>query len=109
MIGLDDILTRLVQRTEERKLQWSRTAEEGRFTTSVGAISVIIAEANTHFAKNYEIEILNESGETVETKLSSHLGPAERLNLVKLYSLARRSAHNVDEILEKLAESLDRK
>ena len=103
MIGLGHILNGLVVRTAEGKLQWSRTVEEGSFAASLDAISVVIAVDDA----GYSLEILDESGSTVDSLEVPDTTKAEDDQLERLYVLARRSAHDVDSVLEKLARSLD--
>ena len=68
MIEVGQILAGLVQRTTEGKLKWSRAVQSDRFVTSVDAISVVIMEIDAILgALDYRLEILDESGETVES------------------------------------------
>lgn len=107
MIELGQILTGLVRRTAEGKLKWSRTVEDYRFVTSVDAISVMIVEEQFDERFQYRLVILDESGETVESLGYEDTGTEEDEQLGRLYVLARRSALNIDSILEKLAEALE--
>lgn len=104
MIELSQILAGLIQRTEEGKLQWIRTVEDDRFISSVDAISIVVVEVKH---PNYRLEILNESGETVESLEYESTTPTQDQQLASLYALARRSALNTDVTLEKLAKALE--
>lgn len=104
MIELGQILSGLVQRTAEGKLKWTGAVEDGRFVTLVDAISVTIAEDGSFY---YRLDILDESGEAVESFGSRDTTDKEDEELARLYVLARRSAHDVDSILEKLAKGLE--
>ena len=106
MIELSQILSGLVQRTAEGKLKWTRSVQNGRFVASVDAISVTVSE-DADFSFRYRLNILDESGETVESLGSLDLPPGEDEELARLYALARRSAHDVDSLLEKLAKGLE--
>ena len=103
MVDLDQVLTGLVRRTDEGVLRWSRTVEGGRFTTSVDAISVLISEDHP----GYRLDILDESGETVESLRYADTTIEQDNKLARLFVLARRSAHNIDSTLEKLARGLE--
>ena len=103
MIGLGRILTGLVARTTEGKLKWSRTVEEDSFAASLDAVSVVIAADDA----GYCLEILDESGSTVDSLESPDTTKAEDDQLARLFVLARRSAHDIDSVLEKLAKSLE--
>lgn len=107
MIELGQVLTGLVRRTTEGKLRWSRTVEQDRFITSVDAISVVIEEAGSPENARYRLDILGESGEIVESLRYEDTTTEQDRKLARLYILARRSAHNTDEILQKLADSLE--
>ena len=104
MIELGQILAGLIQRTTEGKLKWTRTVQNERFVSSVDAISIVVV-AVAH--PKYRLEILNESGETVESLEYQNTSEAEDRQLSRLYALARRSALNTDETLEKLAKALE--
>ena len=106
MIEVGQILAGLVQRTTEGKLKWSRAVQSDRFVTSVDAISVVIMEIDAT-SSNYRLEILDESGETVESLRYPDTSGEEFELLARLYVLARRSALNVDLTLEKLAKALE--
>ena len=103
MIDLDQILTGLIQRTNEGKLNWSRTVESDWFTTSVDVISVMIFEDDGEHGLN----ILDESGRIVESLTYNDTTREQDKKLARLYVLARRSALDIDIVLEKLAQGLE--
>ena len=104
MIEVGQIIARLIERTTEGKLKWSRAIQNDRFVASVDAISIVIWEIAD---PSYTLEILNESGETVESLDFRNSTEAQDLQLAHLYVLARRSALDTDSTLEKLAKSLE--
>ena len=103
MVDLDQVLTGLVRRTEEGILKWSRTVEGSRFTTSVDTISILISIDS----EGYRLDILDESGEVVESLQYADTTVEQDKKLERLFVLARRSAHNIDSTLEKLARGLE--
>ena len=103
MTDLDQILTGLIQRTKEGKLKWSSTAQRHQFTTSIGAISVMIFETESE----HGLDILDESDELVESLRYEDTTTEQDEQLERLYILARRSALNIDSVLEKLAQGLE--
>ena len=109
MIEVGQILAGLVQRTTEGKLKWSRAVENGRFVTSVDAISIMIQEMQYPSPRRnrYGLDILDESGETIESLRYQDATTEQDEQLARLYVLARRSALNTDLTLEKLAKALD--
>ena len=107
MTDLDQILTGLIQRTKEGKLKWSSTHQQDRFTTSVDVISVMIFESVSSFGAGYQLDILDESGEIVESLRHEDTTEEQDELLERLYILARRSALDIDLVLEKLAQGLE--
>ena len=107
MIELGQILDGLVQRTTEGKLKWSRSVHDGRFVTSVDTISVVIEEYVSGGNTRHRLDIVDESGDTVESLDFRDTTGQQDEELARLYVLARRSAHNIDATLEKLARGLE--
>jgi len=107
MIELGQILTGLVQRTNEGKLTWSSSAQGDRFVTSVDAISIVIVEVGGFGGPNYRLEIINEAGDTVDSLGYDESTSEQDLEMSRLFVLARRSASDVDVTLEKLAKALE--
>ncbi len=107
MIDLGQILEGVVQRTTEGKLKWSRTVQNDRFVSSVDAISIVIVEIDSHRQTTYRLDILDESGETVESLGFQDTTPEQDRELARLYVLARRSALDINSTLEKLAKALE--
>ncbi len=106
MTDLDQILSGLIQRTEEGKLKWSSAAQTNRFTTSVDVISVEVFSPNP-LGLSYRLNIRDESGELVESLGQEDTTRHRDGQLERLYVLARRSALEVDSVLEKLAQGLE--
>ena len=114
MNDLDKILDGLLQRTTDGKLKWSRTAEADQFVTSVDTISVIVRRKVVHTfpgvsTPEFQLEILDAQGTSIETigLASGGATPDRQRKLPRLYDLARRSALNIQETLEKLAKALE--
>ena len=80
-----------------------RTVHDDRFITSVDAISIVILEIEG----SYRLDILDESGVTVESLDYQDTTQEQDKQLARLYVLARRSAFNIDSTLEKLAKALE--
>ena len=107
MIGLGQILTGLVQRTAEGKLKWNRSVSVDRFVTSLDAISIVVMETTGFHGVIYSLDILDEMGQTIETLSYGDTTEEQDRELERLFVLARRSAHNIDVTLEKLAKALE--
>ena len=110
MIELDQILDGLIRRTTDGKLQWRRSIHDDHFVASPGGISVVIRELpalHVVDGPTYRFEILDEAGQTVEVLHSGNASTSQDKQLQQLFTLARRSALNIDSVLQKLAEALE--
>ena len=110
MIELDQILDGLIRRTTDGKLQWRRSVRDDQFVASVDAISVVVGEwasFSSGFRPTYRLEILDENGQTVEVLDNDNSTGEQYEKMGQLFALARRSALNIDSVLQKLAESLE--
>ena len=108
MTELGKILAGVFQRTTEEKLHWSRAVEKDRFIASVGAISIVIVEEDDGWVGiRHRLEIIDESGETVEALGYHDTTVEQHRQLQQLYVLARRSALDIDSTLEKLSKALE--
>ncbi len=113
MNELDRILDGLIQRTSDGKLRWSRAASDDQFATSVDTISVIIGrpqELRRGTSGLPQLEIYNEHGHLAEVMQFDAPSPdnVDRIDkLRRLHAMARHSALNVQETLEKLAKALE--
>ena len=106
MIDLGQILVGLLLRTSEGKLKWSPMATNNRFVTSIDAISIVITEVEVR-GVNHRLDILDESGEPIESLVYKDTTPDQDEQLARLYVLARRSALDIESTLEKLAKALE--
>ena len=108
MIDLGQILDGLIQRTTEGKLKWRRSVRDDQFVVSVDAISIVIQELPPRGGDpNYRLEILDENGRTVEVLHYDNSNSEQDKQMASLFVLARRSALNIDSVLQKLAEALE--
>lgn len=111
MNQLETILDGLIRRTSEGKLNWSRTAINNQFATSVDTISVMIGEASRSQGGDHgrpRLEIFDERGDLAEVvQVDVHSSAEQNDKLDRLHQLARRSALNIQETLEKLAKALE--
>ena len=110
MIELGEILKGMVHRTTEGKLRWNRTVENDRFVTSVGAISVAIVYTGFNVEEGdetYRLDIFDELGDVVESLGYQDTTGLQDQEMARLFVLARRSALDVDSVLEKLARGLE--
>ena len=115
MAEISQILERLVTRSEDRDLNWRTTAKPDYYLTTLGEVSVVVGMINRGIdATQYELEILDRRGRSVETLTTGsvfysegNLIPRQASNLKRLFESARRSALDVDTTLDELARQLD--
>ena len=110
MSQLDHILERLIQRTADGSLTWRRSGDNDKFVMSVDSITVAVTDlrgAMGYASLGQRLEIINESGQTVEVlDVNSHPTIEQEERLERLFILARRSALETQATLEKLANAL---
>ena len=108
MIELGQILEGLIRRTTDGKLKWRSSVREDQFVVSVDAISIVIRELPPRGTDlNYRLEILDENGRTVEVLHYDNSNAEQDKQMENLFVLARRSALNIDSVLQKLAQALE--
>ena len=108
MIELGQILTGLIQRTDEGNLKWTRSVQDDRFVTSVDAISLVIGEYDGNWGNpRYRIDIYDDLGDVAGSFDIRDTTEEQQEQLSRLYELARRSANKIDSTLEKLAKALE--
>ncbi len=120
MADLDQIIEALASQTERKAIHWVPTVELNSFTTSVGAISIVVRDlSGASFAltpaSEIQLEVRNQWGEPEEV-VSSTRGLAWEIDpfpteqrataLRNLYTLARRSARGGQDTLDQLARNL---
>lgn len=113
------VLTGLVNRTTDGKLNWRSTWDRNAFLATVDLIAVIIKPSggSSNGQRGYSLEILNNEGliaEVLETdedyaaKVGGrHITDDQRELIVRLFHLARRSALDTEATLSELASRLE--
>ena len=107
---VEELVELLIQGTENRSLQWQATADENAFrlTSATGNVRISRSEVFDQEQMDYftarSLCILNDKGRVVEER-SPQLG-AESQRFDDLFVLARRSAHQTQDVLEKIMREL---
>lgn len=120
MDKMTQVLTGLVNRTDEGKLTWRPTWDSNSFIASVDLIGVVIKPSggsSRSGQRGYALEILNNDGliaEVLETDedYASKVGARsvtdeQRELIIRLFRLARGSALDAEATLSELASRLD--
>ena len=113
------VLTGLVDRTTDGKLEWRSALGRNAFLATVGLIGVIIKPSggSSNGQRGYSLEILNNEGLIAEVLATDADYAAEigarsitdeqREMIVRLFHLARHSALNTDATMSELASRLE--
>ena len=117
---IDEILVGLTERTAEGRSKWRTSANPNGFVSAVGDIAVIIsrtAQRGMFDSDAIRLEILNDEGTAVEaietadlfgvTRRGRTASLAQTQRLRQLFTLAQRSALDVDATLDELARNLE--
>ena len=109
MAEIADIISKLLERTNEGKVSWKTSVDEKTFTAVVGSTSTLLS-ANDDALGNQRVRfrILDKQGREIERYDTFHQFDAKILhNLTELYVKARRTALGVDSQLDELLKALD--
>ena len=113
------VLTGLVDRTTDGKLEWRSALGRNAFLATVDLIGVIIKPSggSSNGQRGYSLEILNNEGLIAEVLATDADYAAEigarsitddqREMIIRLFHLARRSALNTDATMSELASRLE--
>ena len=97
MVEMSDIVSKLVERTEQDMVPWKPTADDATFAASFGGLSVLLSKEGA-FVK---LSVLDEKGTEIDyTSIQSY-------EIRELHSLARRKALGTDKRLAELMDALN--
>ncbi len=100
MAKIEAILQKLIQLSNEGKIEWAPTVDPLKFSAALGSSSVVIAKDGHTFYLN----LLNRSGDDLDHMDSGEWGNP---SMEQLYDLARRRALNVDAELDNVLVELN--
>lgn len=105
---LEALLALLKNGTEARRLHWQTTPDANTFRVSLGTGLVRLWKNESYLATTpggyYTLTILDHSGQLVDEYTPE--GEQERASLAELFGMARRSALNLDNILDEMLAEL---
>lgn len=109
MAEVTDIITKLLERTNEDKVSWQTTADEDTYAAVVGDMSALVSARAARFAdQDVSFRVLNSQGREIaryDTGTSGDFNIVGRLR--ELHSSARRVALMVDSQLDELLKALE--
>lgn len=110
---VEDLIDLLITGTKVGTLKWEPTADEDTFRLRSSAANVRVTrtegynrEEESEFTAR-RLSVLNDTGRLVEEYDPSGHQQLEKFD--SLFAEARRSAHNTEEVLDKLMKELRRK
>ena len=105
----------LLEKTVQGKVSWESTANNDTFATALGlygiSISRYVSRPVIYTVEEREIFILtflDKNGELFDSRVDDSSSFNDYNRLKELFTLARRSANNVDESLDNLLQELQR-
>ena len=111
MVSVSHIIGALIERTSEGLFRWKAMVNEEAFVISLDTFSIVVGhiDGKGSFSSEYFIRIMDESEDVVE-----EIGPDSydyhsqyRKLLLELFTIARRSARNFDEVMGKIGDYLE--
>ena len=119
MDTMTQILEKLVERTQEGKINWRTTVDSDAFAAAVDTLGVVVSSrGQSLFEPQFNTQILNRDGKTAGVLETLHpnarratgawvADTEQAQTMARLFRLARHSALDVDTTLKELAEQLD--
>ena len=108
MADIRDIADKLLERTEQKKINWRPTVSEDTFTAIIGDWSVSISTHLLLRGHKVNLRVLDNSGQLLEEiSATPSQGPSFG-RLEDLHSKAKRSALGIDQQLEGLLAELNK-
>lgn len=115
---LTSLVTTLVEKTEEGKVSWSPTVNADEFVAGFSRYAILIRKdvavyefGDTSQETHLELLFLNEDGRVMDSKAASPDSLSDQSDdferLYELFTLARRSAYNVEEGIDRLLQELE--
>ena len=107
MAEIADILSTLLDRTNQDRVRWQTTAADETFLVVLGNSSISIGEEYYDASeKQYTLKVLNQEGREIE-RMDSVTSSLYDRELSDLYLKARRVALGVDSQLDSLLQELE--
>lgn len=97
MVEMSDIVSKLVERTEQDMVPWKATADDATFAASFGNLSVLISSVGGET----RLSVHNERGTEIDYAENPYM------TLDRLHELAKRKVLGTDERLAELMEALN--
>ena len=115
---ITNLIDLLLEKTLEGKVSWESTANNETFLSSLGLYGISIRRTVPQTVTRgiaffgdsrpiYIVSFLDEEGKLFDSKVENSASSTGYEKLEELFTLARRSAHNVEESLDRLLQELE--
>ena len=109
MAEIADIISKLLERSNEGKVSWKTSVDEKTFTAVVGSTSTLVSARDDALGnQQVQFRILDKQGREIERYDTLHQYDTEiGASLRELYTKAKRVALEVDDQLDELLKALE--
>lgn len=104
------LIGRLVEKTEAGEINWSSTSRPMQYTLSMTTNQIMIERTANMGIVKYRFSILDAKGDNVDSMLlqySNSIDTPDATLLKKLYETAHRNANHIDETIDRLLDELN--
>ena len=111
-----DLVDKLQNATEERKITWEKTSSENGYFAEIGVNSVTVNYIPGHslailggeISERVSLALRNKDGDVID-EVKAETNNYDFHSLYKLYESARRSCLKVEETIDEMLANLDKK
>lgn len=104
---LEELIKRLNLATAKGDLEWQPTDDETAFVCTFDGPSVELRSKDKDGTAPFILQVLNDKGNIIESfRSDTGVDPWDDYGLEELYERARRSATNVDDVLDSILRDL---
>lgn len=108
MADMAAVVDKLVERTQQNRVPWKRSAGKSTFVVSFGNLSVLISARTSGLNSEIKLSVLDEIGDEIDYAESDGFSSDRQSTQIQvLYMLAKRKALGSDERLGELIARLD--
>ena len=107
MAEVAEIIPKLVDRTDQNRINWRQTPSEGTFGARIGNWSVTISAPAVLSGIILNLRVYDQEGKFLD-EVRASTGTELHRSLSQLYEKAKRSALGIDRQLEGLMAELDK-
>jgi hypothetical protein len=110
MADINSIVDKVLERSEQDRINWRPTVTANTFVASIGNLGVSISIPRSTVVDSIaRFRVIDDRGQTIQDLSVDNIdNPHIHTKLMKIHSKARQIASNNDPRLEELLEELDR-